>query len=172
MPAEFLVFFFKFRFDDFLEGRADAISSEEKEGLDLFVSVGCVACHNGAGLGGGMYQKLGVTKPYPTKDTGRHQVTKKDTDKFFFKVPSLRNINQTAPYFHDGGVETLETAVNRMSVFQLGRVLSKEETDKIVAFLKSLDGDLSPEVVAILEPEFRRKNLVRAKFGARPQTQE
>lgn len=130
-------------FDKFLAGDDKALSAEAQEGLHLFVGHGCITCHAGSGLGGQMYQKLGLIKPYPTKDTGRHEATKKDSDKGFFKVPSLRNIAKTAPYLHDGSIATLPEMVQLMAKHQtpMGE-LSKEQVRKVVAFLESLTGDL------------------------------
>ena len=126
------------RFDAFLKGDTAALSDKEKKGAALFVKTGCIACHNGATLGGTMFQKLGIVKPYPTKDEGRTKVTNNPADKFVFKVPSLRNVEKTAPYFHDGSVKTLPEAVSIMAEYQLGKQLSKEEVDEIVSFLGSL----------------------------------
>ncbi len=131
------------RFDDYLKGNEDALSTEEKEGMVLFSTTGCITCHNGVGVGGGMYQKLGLVKPYPTEDLGRFEATKVEADKYFFKVPSLRNVEKTGPYFHDGSIKTLPEAVKIMASYQLGRELSDEDTNKIVVFLKSLTGTLA-----------------------------
>ena len=130
----------KDRFDDFLKGDDKALTEEELVGLQKFISSGCIACHTGALLGGTMYQKTGLVHPYPdTEDKGRFEETKKASDMYMFKVPSLRDIAQTAPYFHDGAVETLEQAVSDMAWYQLGQKLDKETTASIVAFLKSMD---------------------------------
>ena len=126
------------RFDDFLKGDEKALTPEEKKGAQLFVQTGCTACHNGATLGGQMFQKLGLVKPYPTKDMGRFEVTKNEVDKMMFKVPSLRNVAKTGPYFHDGSVQTLEEAVSKMAEYQLGRQLTPEQVNEIVTFLNSL----------------------------------
>ncbi|MCL4125893.1 UNVERIFIED_CONTAM: hypothetical protein GTU68_062585 [Idotea baltica] len=126
------------RFDEFLEGNEKALNDSEKEGFKKFVETGCTACHSGIGLGGHMYQKLGLIKPYPTKDLGRFDATKNDSDKFFFKVPSLRNIEKTGPYFHDGSIKTLEEAITLMGEYQLGRELKEDEVNSIITFLKSL----------------------------------
>lgn len=136
----------KSRFDDYLAGDDAALTAEEKAGLKTFVATGCGACHNGVAVGGGMYQKVGVVVPYPTSDEGRFGVTKSEADRFVFKVPSLRNSEKTAPYFHDGGVKTLEEAVRLMGKHQLGRDLSAEDTASIVTFLRSLTGKL-PESI-------------------------
>jgi cytochrome c peroxidase len=126
------------RFDELLKGKSDALTPEEKKGAKLFVETGCAACHNGATLGGMMFQKLGLVKPYPTKDMGRFEVTKSEVDKMMFKVPSLRNVAKTGPYFHDGSVKTLNEAVSIMAEYQLGKKLTPEQVNEIVTFLNSL----------------------------------
>ena len=126
------------RFDAFLKGDDNALTPEEKKGAQAFVQTGCVACHNGATLGGMMFQKLGLVKPYPTKDMGRFEVTKNESDKMMFKVPSLRNVAKTGPYFHDGSVKTLDEAVSKMAEYQLGKQLTPEQVKEIVTFLDSL----------------------------------
>jgi len=130
------------RFDKFLKGDMDALSNEEVEGLGLFMDKGCTTCHIGPLLGGNMYQKSGLVHPYDNQeDTGKFQVTNKEEDKYFFKVPSLRNIELTAPYFHDGKVETLEQAVKNMAWMQLNKELTDAEIAKIVVFLNSLSDE-------------------------------
>lgn len=126
------------RFDDFLDGDQKALSNEEKLGLKYFIEVGCITCHMSRLLGGEQYQKVGLIKPYPTEDIGRAKVTGNEAEKFFFKVPSLLNVEKTAPYYHDGKVATLEEAVKNMASIQLGRELKAEEVTAMVAFLKSL----------------------------------
>ncbi len=126
------------RFDQFLKGDDNALTPEEKKGAQAFVQTGCIACHNGATLGGMMFQKLGLVKPYPTKDMGRFEVTKNESDKMMFKVPSLRNVAKTGPYFHDGSVKTLEESVSQMAEYQLGKQLTPEQVTEIVTFLNSL----------------------------------
>jgi cytochrome c peroxidase len=128
------------RFDAFLKGDEKALTPAEKAGGKLFVQTGCTACHMGATMGGQMYQKLGLVKDYPTTDMGRFEVTKNEADKKFFKVPSLRNVAKTGPYYHDGSIKTLEEAVSTMGEYQLGKQLSKEEVASIVTFLGSLTG--------------------------------
>jgi cytochrome c peroxidase len=136
------------RWDDFLEGQEQALTPAEKAGFNKFVTTGCVSCHNGVGVGGGMYQKLGVVKPWPgLKDDGRGGVTKNDAEKGFFKVPSLRNIEKTGPYLHDGSIKDLPTMVAKMAEHQLGKTLSPDDVESIVTFLKSLTGKL-PEGLA------------------------
>lgn len=127
-------------FDDYLMGDESALSAEQQKGLQKFVETGCVACHAGVGVGGAMYQKLGLVFPYESVDQGRFDVTKSDTDRHVFKVPSLRNVVKTAPYFHDGSVATLEEAVKLMGKHQLGKDLSEADINEIVVFLGSLTG--------------------------------
>lgn len=128
------------KFDDFLTGDETALTDAEKHGLNLFVTTGCTVCHNGMGVGGHLYQKLGLVKEWPSKDLGRFAATKNEADKYFFKVPSLRNITETAPYLHDGSIASLEEMVAKMAEYQLGRTISAEDTKAIVAFLGSLKG--------------------------------
>ena len=133
------------RFDAFLKGDDAALTDAEKAGGKLFVQTGCTACHMGATLGGQIYQKLGLVKDYPTEDLGRFEVTKNEADKKFFKVPSLRNVAKTGPYFHDGSVKSVEEAVSKMAEYQLGKNLSQDEVASIVTFLNSLTGTIPAE---------------------------
>lgn len=135
-------------FDSFLEGDETALSDEQKEGLNLFISTGCITCHNGMGVGGHLHQKRGLVKEWPGEDFGRFEVTGIETDKFFFKVPSLRNITETGPYLHDGSIENLDEIVSKMAEYQLGRELSDEEVSSIVTFLGSLKGEIDEEFIA------------------------
>ncbi|MBP6836909.1 MAG: c-type cytochrome [Kofleriaceae bacterium] len=131
------------RWDRFLAGDRAALTAAEQDGLRVFVSSGCGACHGGAYVGGAMYQKVGAVKPWPSsKDLGRFEVSKNEADKYFFKVPSLRNIAETAPYFHDGSVADLPTAVRMMAEHQLGKMLTDGEVAAVVAFLRALTGDV------------------------------
>lgn len=132
------------RFDAFLEGEETALNELEIRGLQSFFSAGCIQCHVGPALGGISFQKLGRNEPYPTDDPGRFEVTRRERDRFFFKVPSLRNVAETGPWFHDGGVESLAEAVHLMSRHQLGRELSPEQVAPIVAFMGSLTGAVDP----------------------------
>jgi cytochrome c peroxidase len=133
----------KDRFDEFQNGKHKALNEQEQRGLEKFMANGCTACHRGNLVGGTMYQKVGTVHPYKNiEDLGRFNVTGKETDKYVFKVPSLRNIAMTAPYFHDGGIATLEEAVKTMAYIQLGKELSDEDNADIVAFLESLNGKL------------------------------
>jgi cytochrome c peroxidase len=126
------------RFDDFQKGDVKAMNSTELKGLKLFVETGCATCHSGPVLGGNSYQKAGLIHPLDTSDVGRAEVTKEDEDKFKFKVPMLRNIALTGPYFHDGKVISLEEAVRKMAWHQLDKRLSDEEVSAIVTFLNTL----------------------------------
>lgn len=140
------------KFDNLLAGELSALNEKQKRGLKKFVTSGCVTCHTGNLLGGNIYQKLGLVKPWPNqKDQGRFAITKKEQDKMFFKVPSLRNIEKTGPYFHDGSSEKLTEAVEVMARHQLGREFSKDEISDIVAFLKTLTGKLNPSIAAYPE---------------------
>jgi cytochrome c peroxidase len=137
------------RFDRYLRGDRNAISDEERAGYLKFKQYGCIACHQGVNVGGNMFQKFGVMGDYfqnrgnPTEaDMGRYLVTKEEDDKHVFKVPSLRNVALTAPYFHDGTAKTLDTAVDAMFRYQLGRVASKEDKASIIQFLNTLTGDV------------------------------
>jgi cytochrome c peroxidase len=136
------------RWDALLAGDAKALTPEETVGLRTFLDTGCQACHNGALLGGTTYQKLGAVKPYTrSADPGRYKVTRSDADKAVFKVPSLRNVEKTGPYFHDGGVASLEEAVTQMADYQLGKTLTPEQVRHIVDFLKVLTGKIDPEYI-------------------------
>lgn len=129
----------KDRYDDFVKGDDKALTAAEMKGLDTFINTGCIACHSGSLFGGHMYQKMGLVNPYENKtDLGRFEVTKNEAEKFFFKVPSLRNIALTGPYFHDGKAATLEEAVTQMAWLQMGKKLTPDEVKSIVAFLNSL----------------------------------
>ena len=133
-------------FDRYLAGDNSALSAEQKVGMRTFVTVGCAGCHSGALLGGTLQMKFGVVKDYwlETKSTkideGKFLATKDDADKYVFRVPMLRNITETAPYFHDGSVAKLEDAVRIMASVQLGRELSDADTSSIVSFMRSLSG--------------------------------
>jgi cytochrome c peroxidase len=129
------------RFDDFLKGQDSALTKAELKGLHTFLTTGCTTCHHGPLLGGNSYQKVGLIKPYENQtDVGRAAVTKDDDDKFKFKVPTLRNIAATHPYFHDGKISTLHEAVRKMAELQFGLELSKEQETDLVAFLQTLTG--------------------------------
>lgn len=130
----------KDRFDDYLTGNITAITQIEKEGLTVFIEKGCVACHNGPVLGGQLFMKMGLVHPYPnTIDKGMAEVTGDSADNYFFKVPSLRNVLNTAPYFHDGAASTIEEAIKDTGWHQLGIKLSTKDIVAIKVFFKTLD---------------------------------
>jgi cytochrome c peroxidase len=136
------------RWDKFLKGEQTALTPEEKAGFRTFVNSGCQTCHAGALLGGNMYQKIGLVKAWPEiADTGRYKVTKSDGDKFLFKVPSLRNIDKTGPYFHNGKIPTLDGAVAKMADYQVGKTLSAAEIQSIVTWMKSLTGEIPADYI-------------------------
>ncbi|WP_303783738.1 cytochrome-c peroxidase [Azovibrio restrictus] len=141
------------RFDQWLLGKKDALTKDELEGYKLFKDSGCVACHNGEGVGGNSFQKMGIVEPYKgnTSD-GRAAVTGNDADRFNYKVPTLRNVEMTYPYFHDGAYWTLTEAVDVMGRLQLGKKFTKEENARIVAFLKTLTGEQPKFLLPILPP--------------------
>jgi cytochrome c peroxidase len=133
--------------DRFLRGDASALTPEQREGYELFKSAGCIACHQGENVGGNMFQRFGVMGNYfedrgglTSADDGRFNVTHLESDRHVFRVPSLRNVELTAPYFHDGSAPTLDRAVRVMAKYQLGRQLADEQVDRIVLFLKALTG--------------------------------
>ena len=134
-------------FDRFLRGTAD-LSPAARRGLQTFIDTGCAGCHNGVGIGGASFQKFGVVEEYwkatgsADIDEGRFVVSKNSGDKYVFKVPSLRNVAMTPPYFHDGSVASLRKAIVVMARVQLGRVLSDPQLQDIEAFLGSLTGEL------------------------------
>jgi len=142
------------RFDQWLKGNKKAITAEELKGYELFKNSGCVACHNGEAVGGNSFQKLGLFEQYKTDNPaiGRAGVSKNDAERFFFKVPTLRNVELTYPYFHDGAAKTLEDAVDIMGRLQLGKKFTPEENALIVAFLKTLTGEQPKMQLPILPP--------------------
>jgi cytochrome c peroxidase len=137
------------RWDNFLRGDARALSDAEVEGLKVFADVGCVQCHTGELVGGSMFQRVGVASPWPNQqDPGREAVTKLESDHMVFKVPSLRNVVETAPYFHDGSVAALPDAIRMMARHQLGLELSDGEVGAIATWLGSLTGVAPRDAVA------------------------
>jgi len=142
------------RFDKWLKGDKKAITKTELEGYQLFKDSGCTACHYGPAAGGSSFQKMGLVKEYDTKSkvAGVAGLTGKDADRMKFKVPTLRNVDMTYPYFHDGAVWSLEEAVDIMGKLQLGRTYSNDEIAKIVAFLKTLTGKQPTFLMPILPP--------------------
>jgi cytochrome c peroxidase len=145
------------RFDQYLKGNADALNNKEKEGLGLFIDKGCAGCHNGVNIGGNGYFPFGVVQRpgaeiLPLGDKGRFMVTKTVSDEYVFKVPSLRNIELTRPYFHSGKVWSLNEAVGIMGSAQLGIQLTQEDIDKITVFLHTLTGEQPKVEYPILPP--------------------
>lgn len=156
------------KFDTYLGGKSDALNASEKKGLELFLSKGCVTCHSGVNVGGTGYFPFGVVeKPgadiLPPTDKGRFQVTSTASDQYVFKSPSLRNIELTAPYFHSGKVWDLKQAVAIMGSAQLGATLNAEETDAIVAFLRTLTGTQPQVDYPVLPPHTSSTPLPDAK---------
>ncbi|WP_260706608.1 cytochrome-c peroxidase [Edaphobacter flagellatus] len=138
------------RWDGYLLGDENALSATEKIGLQVFLKTGCASCHAGQGLGGNSFQKVGYTHPWPDQhDPGRYQVTTLDRDRLVFKVPTLRNIEKTGPYFHDGKVASLDDAVRLMGENQCGKNLTDKDVAFVVAFLKSLTGALPQQYISL-----------------------
>ncbi len=140
------------RFDKYLEGDQEALSKQEKKGLNAFIASGCITCHSGPALGGQMLQKFGLFHDYwkftesEEVDLGLFDISERESEKYFFKVPGLRNVVKTAPYFHDGSVADLDTAVKIMGKLQRNVDLTDEEVEDIVAFFGSLTSDIPEEV--------------------------
>ena len=137
--------------DAWLGGDDSALGEEALAGLQLFLDTDCQSCHNGFNLGGASYQKLGTEKPWPgLEDNGRFEVTKDERDRFVFKVPTLRNIDQTGPYLHDGSIKELDAMVAKMVEHQTKRAgpFTDEEMAEMLAFLGSLTGELPTEYIA------------------------
>jgi len=142
------------RFDLWLKGDDTALTEQELAGYRTFKEVGCIACHNGPAVGGASFQRMGLIKPYVTDNPseGRIAVTGRDADRFSFKVPTLRNVELTYPYFHDGAYWRLEDAVDLMARLQLGRELAMEDIDNMTAFLKTLTGEQPTFTIPQLPP--------------------
>jgi len=137
------------RWDKFLAGDRNALTNAEKKGFKAYLEVGCNTCHAGPYLGGQIYKKLGVTSPWPNQDDlGRFEITKDENDKMVFKVPSLRNIAKTGPYFHDGSVTSLTEATKLMAKHQLGKTISDADASSIVTFLGALTGEPAADLIA------------------------
>jgi cytochrome c peroxidase len=154
-------------FDAYLAGNQEALSVAARAGLAKFINTGCVACHNGVGVGGGMFQKFGVVEDYwkatgsEPVDKGRAEVTNNPADLYVFRVASLRNVAMTPPYFHDGSVATLPEAVKVMARVQLGVTLSDSDNRDIVAFLESLTGE--PPANFATAPTLPSGSVIQAK---------
>lgn len=144
-------------FDAYLEGNAQALPPLARAGLSKFIGYGCAGCHNGVGVGGGMYRKFGLVKEYWSAtgskqiDKGRFEFTNDPADLYVFKVPGLRNVAMTPPYFHDGSVHALADAVRVMADVQLGKSLDAEDVAQLIAFLESLTGRLPEQFVTAPE---------------------
>ncbi len=137
------------RWDRYLDGDHTALSHDELAGFKLFTDVGCISCHTGELVGGSMFQKAGFVKPWPNqRDLGRYEITKVEADKMMFKVPTLRNIAMTAPYFHDGSAATLVDAVRTMGTYQIDATLTESEILLIVTWLKTLTGEIPASYIA------------------------
>jgi len=131
------------RWDRYLRGETSALTEPEVAGLKIFTNIGCMVCHTGEFLGGSSYQRAGAVEPWPNQnDLGRSAVTKNPADRMLFKVPTLRNVAKTAPYFHDGSAATLDQAVRMMGKHQLGLELDDEEVASVVTWLSALTGEL------------------------------
>jgi cytochrome c peroxidase len=130
------------RFDRLFAGQENALTTQEKRGLAKFTQYRCVECHSWATVGGRLYHKMGQRHPYANKeDLGRYEITKKDEDRYVFKVPLLRNVTRTPPYFHDGRVPDLKEAVRLMGWLQLDRRLTRGDIADLIAFLRTLEGN-------------------------------
>jgi cytochrome c peroxidase len=142
------------RFDKWLSGDKAALTADEVAGYQIFKDSGCIACHNGEAVGGNSFQRLGLVEAYKTENPaeGRAAVTGEDADRFNFKVPTLRNVELTYPYFHDGAANTLPEAVDTMGRIQLGKKFTQAENAKVVAFLKTLTGEQPSFLLPILPP--------------------
>jgi cytochrome c peroxidase len=150
------------RWDKFLKGDQAALTAEEKAGFLAFADAGCGTCHSGALVGGQMFQKAGLVKPWPNQaDPGRFKVTKSDADKMMFKVPTLRNIEKTGPYFHDGKTPTLVAAISAMAEHQLGKTLTDAQVKSIETWMKALTGDIPAQYIK--EPELPKSTAKTPK---------
>jgi cytochrome c peroxidase len=144
-------------FDDYLRGDIGALDEHQREGLDLFLRLGCASCHNGVNVGGASFRKFGLSDDYWVHtrslkvDEGRVGVTGDEEDRYVFRVSSLRNVAETGPYFHDGSIDTLEDAVRIMVQLQVGAEPDPDDTDCLASFLSSLTGTLDPKVVRGIE---------------------
>lgn len=136
--------------DDYLEGNVEALTVEQEQGLATFLQVGCVTCHTGPEVGASLFQRLGAVVPWPdASDAGRMGVTGRELDRGLFKVPTMRNVTQTGPWFHDGSAHTLTDAIRRMGLHQLGLELTDAEVASIEAFLQAFTGPLPEDLIAV-----------------------
>jgi cytochrome c peroxidase len=139
------------KWDRWLAGDGNAINVQERHGLETFIEIGCTTCHMGPNLGGSLFQKMGLVEAYPMEDLGRGEVTGNAAENYFFKVPSLRNIDETGPYMHDGSLDSLEEVVRIMAKHQLGKSATDQQVADMVAFMKALTG--KPKADYIAEPK-------------------
>jgi cytochrome c peroxidase len=131
------------RWDEFLAGRSEALTALERRGLRTFLDAGCMVCHTGPQVGGTMFERVGVVEPWPNEaDLGRAEITRLSADRMMFKVPSLKNIAMTAPYFHDGSVATLDEAIRMMGRHQLGIELTGDDIAAITAWMRAMTGEI------------------------------
>jgi len=142
------------RFDQWLQGDKEALTVDEQAGYKLFQDSGCISCHYGMAMGGGSFYKMGMAEEFKTDNPsqGRKDVTGKEEHHFMFKVPTLRNVELTYPYFHDGSARTLSQAVDTMARYQLGKKFTEKENAQLVAFLKTLTGEQPVFTIPILPP--------------------
>ena len=134
--------------DSWLMGDGNALTVQERRGVDAFIEIGCTTCHMGPNLGGSLYQKMGLIESYPTEDKGRSEVTGNSADEYFFKVPSMRNVVETSPYLHDGSLDSLDEVVRIMAKYQLGKTVTDQQVADILVFMKALTGKLPVEYIA------------------------
>jgi cytochrome c peroxidase len=138
------------RWDQFIAGKSDALTAAEKRGLRVFLDAGCMACHTGPQVGASMFQRTGVMEPWPNQsDIGRAAITKAPADRMMFKVPSLKNVADTGPYFHDGSAGTLQEAIRMMGRYQVGMALTDQDVDAIVTWMRSLSGTIDSRYIAM-----------------------
>lgn len=135
------------RFDRFLAGDYNQFTEQEQRGFATFAELGCPNCHVGVTVGGLQFKKLGEKEPYPIEDVGRFALTNLEVDRYVFKVPSLRNVAQTAPYLHNGSIQTLEEMVALMARYQLGKQVTAEQITDVVAFLNTLTGEIPRDYI-------------------------
>jgi cytochrome c peroxidase len=156
------------RWDRYLQGDTTALTAEEKQGLRVFLRTGCEACHAGRDMGGNSYEQLGAAQTWPdqTSDPGRAQTTTQSRDAMFFKVPTLRNVDQTGPYFHDGHVKTLEEAVRLMGEHEAGTELSDADVHSIVTFLHALTGEIPQQYIQPPAPETHGRRRTQSLMTA------
>jgi cytochrome c peroxidase len=129
------------KFDQFLKGKVK-LTKDEQKGYLLFETFGCITCHNGMNIGGNSFQKIGIVIKYDNCYKDKFEVTKRKFDRCVYKVPTLRNIELTSPYFHDGSAKNLDEAIQKMSYHNLGFEIDNSEVQYIKAFLKTLTGTL------------------------------